>query len=238
MSDKELIKKYIPHNEIDEALIKLESGIPVQYIIGNVDFYNSTFLVNENVLIPRFETELLVDKTIKRIKEYNITNPNILEIGTGSGCISISMKKEIVGSIDAVDISNKALDLAKLNANNNDVFVNFILCDINDFKTDKKYDVIISNPPYVSYDEEVDEKTKYEPQNAIFAKDEGLYFYKLILSKLKNNLKEKYLICFEIGEKQGNKVKELAKKELKDSNIYIEKDYTNRERYVFITNYE
>lgn len=236
MTDIELIKKYVSKEKLDEAIKLLETGYPVQYIIGNVEFYGNIINVNENVLIPRFETEYLVDKTIKYLKKLNINNLDILEIGTGSGCISISLKKELECSIDAIDISTSAIEVAKNNALENNVVINFIECDIDNYKSNKKYDLIISNPPYVPYDSKYDEKIKYEPANAIFAIDNGLYFYKVILEKIKNNLKNDYLVAFEIGDKEGNDIIKLSKKYLPNSYIVVEKDYNNYERYVFITN--
>ncbi len=236
--DVELLKKYLPKEKYEEGLKKLKSGYPVQYIIGNVDFYNLNILVNESVLIPRFETEYLVDKTIKYLKKLNLSNPKILEIGTGSGCISIALKKNIECEITSVDISKEALELAIINAKNNNAFINFINEDINNYEDDNKYDLIISNPPYVPYNSEVSDKIKYEPEKAIYAKDNGLYFYKVILEKLKDNLKEDYLIAFEIGDKEGSKIKELASIYLNNPYVLIEKDYNNYERYVFISNKE
>ena len=236
MTDEDLIKKYVPKEKQKIALEKLESGYPVQYIIGNVEFYDSIIKVNEDVLIPRFETEYLVDKTIKYITKLNITNPNILEIGTGSGCIAIALKKHLNCEIDAIDISDKAISLAKENATINNINISFIIKDIHEFNSNKKYDLIISNPPYVPFNSNVDEKIKYEPQNAIYAKDNGLYFYDLILKKIKNNLKDNYLIAFEIGDKEGQEITKIIKKYLPNAYILLEKDYNNYDRYLFISN--
>lgn len=236
MTDLELIKRYISYDKQEDAIKKLKEGYPVQYIIGNVDFYGYIINVNENVLIPRFETEYLVYKTIKYLEKLNIKNPKILEIGTGSGCISIALKKEIECNIVAIDISKKAIDVAMDNAKQNNVEIDFKLCDIHNYNSLDKYDLIISNPPYVPYNSEVDEKIKYEPQKAIYAKDNGIYFYNIILNKIKDNLKDNYLISFEIGDNEGNKIKELVSTYLPNSYIIVEKDYNNYERYVFISN--
>lgn len=236
MNDVELIKKYVPKEKQKEALNKLNTGYPVQYIIGNVDFYDCIIEVNENVLIPRFETEYLVDKTLKYLKKMNLKQVDILEIGTGSGCISIALKKNINSEVDAIDISNSALELAKSNSKNNEVVINFLECDIHNFKSNKKYDLIISNPPYVPYDSNYDEKIKHEPENAIFANDNGLYFYKVIMEKIKNNLKDNYLIAFEIGDNEGNDIIKIVKEYLPNSSILVEKDFNNYDRYVFVTN--
>jgi len=236
MNDIELIKKYVSSDKWDISIKKLEEGYPVQYIIGNVEFYGNIINVNENVLIPRFETEYLVDKTIKYLRKQNKKEYSILEIGTGSGCISIALKKNINCKINSIDISKKAIDVAKENAKINNAKINFITEDIHKFETTEQFDLIISNPPYVPYNSYVDEKTKYEPQNALFANDDGVYFYKLIINRLKNNLKDNYLIAFEIGDKQGNLIKKIIKDNLPNAYIKIEKDYNNFERYVFITN--
>lgn len=238
MNDLELIKKYVPTKKQSSAIKKLEEGYPVQYIIGNVEFYGNIIKINENVLIPRFETEYLVQKTINYLNKLNIINPNILEVGTGSGCISIALKKEIDCNIEAIDINNEAIKIAKENAKNNDVNIDFKACDIRQFKSEEKYDLIISNPPYVPYNSEIDEKIKYEPQNAIYADNNGVYYYNIILNKIKNNLKDKYLISFEIGDKEGSLIKDIVNKYLPNSNIIIEKDYNNYERYIFISNKE
>ena len=236
MTDEELIRKYVSKEKQTEALEKLASGYPVQYIIGNVEFYDTLIKVNEDVLIPRFETEYLVDKTIKYLSHLNINNPNILDIGTGSGCIAIALKKHLNCEIDAIDISEKAILIAKENAANNNVNINFSAKDIHEFNTSKKYDLIISNPPYVPFNSNVDEKIKYEPQNAIYAKDNGLYFYDIILQKIKDNLKDNYLIAFEIGDKEGQDIINIIKKYLPNSYVLLEKDYNNYDRYIFISN--
>ncbi len=236
MNDEELIKKYVSLDRQKEALEELHAGYPVQYIIGNVDFYDTIIKVNNNVLIPRFETEYLVDKTLKYIKALKLIEPKIIDIGTGSGCISIAIKKHITCEIEAIDINSKAITLAKENAKLNNVSVNFIVSDINNFKTNKKYDVIISNPPYVANNKKVEVKTKYEPQNAIFAPENGVYYYRIILEKLHNNLNDNHLIAFEIDDKEGILIKKLVNKYLPNDYIKIEKDYNNYERYVFISN--
>ena len=232
----EYLKKYLKDKTLDEGIELLNKGIPVQYIVGNVDFYGYNFKVNENVLIPRFETEELVEKTIKYINKYFNKKVDILDLGTGSGCIAITLKKELDCNVDAVDISPKALEIAKLNAKNNNVDITFyegdMLSPIN-----KKYDVIIPNPPYIAYNEEIMEIVKNnEPHTALYAEDNGLKYYKDIISNANKYLKEKSIIAFEIGEKQGKLILEYAKNYFKDSIITVEKDMQNRDRFVFIIN--
>ena len=239
-SDLEYLKKYIKINNLDnnyynECLKQLEKGIPIQYIIGNVDFYGNTINVDKSVLIPRFETELLVDKTINKIKKiFQNEKVDILDLGTGSGCIAITIKKEINSNVDALDISNDALNIAIENAKNNQVDINFIKKDMTTYK-EKKYDVIISNPPYIKYDEEIMDIVKNnEPHLALYAEDSGLYFYKQIINNIPYITKEKYLICFEIGMNQATDIVNYAKQNLSNIEISVEKDYSEKDRFIFI----
>ena len=239
-SDLAYLNKYIKEHNLDDiyynnALKELEKGRPIQYVIGEVNFYGYDFKVNENVLIPRFETELLVDKTIKKIKKLFNKNVDILDLGTGSGCIAITLKKEADSNVEALDISNKALEVAKENAKLNNVDINFINADMTKY-TSKQYDVIISNPPYIAYDEEVMDIVKNnEPHNALYADNNGLYYYEAIIKNIPKITKDKYLVCFEIGSTQGKEIIEIAHKYLNNINITIEKDYANLDRFVFIT---
>lgn len=236
--DIEYLKKYLDDDKLNIALRLLEQGIAPQYIIGNVDFYGNIIEVNPDVLIPRFETELLVEKTIHYIHDIfskeSLPNLKILDIGTGSGCISITLKKELGSYVTGIDISNEALDVAKKNALNNDVKINFVQSDI--FSNIKdKFDVIISNPPYISLDEDIDEMVvNNEPHIALYAEDNGLYFYKIILEESSNYLNRKFLIAFEIGYEQGEAIKNLGKKYFRDVTIKVEKDYSGKDRFVFI----
>ena len=229
---EEYLKKYLDSSKLDEGLKRLKNGEPVQYIVGNVNFYGNVINVNKNVLIPRFETEELVSRTIKLIKKHLNNNLDIVDLGTGSGCIAITLKKELDCNVDAVDISIKALEVAKENAKLNNVDINFIEGDMLK-PLNKKYDVIISNPPYIAYNEEIEDIVKNnEPHTALYAEDEGLYFYKEIIKNANNYLKDKAIIAFEIGYLQGNKLKEFASNYF--SNITIEQDLSGKDRYLFI----
>ena len=192
MNEIEYLKKYLPSDKLEDGIKRLNNGEPVQYIVGNVDFYGYKINVNKNVLIPRFETEELVFKTINLIKKFFNENIKILDIGTGSGCISIALKKEIPGlDITAVDISEDALVVAKNNALENNCEINFIKSDLFN-NIDDKYDLIISNPPYISYDEQImDIVKKNEPHLALYAKNNGLYFYEEIIKNSSNYLNDK-----------------------------------------------
>lgn len=237
MNEIEYLKKYLPSDKLEDGIKRLNSGEPVQYIVGNVDFYGYKINVNKNVLIPRFETEELVFKTINLIKKNLNENIKVLDIGTGSGCISIALKKEIPGlDITAVDISEDALVVAKNNALENNCKINFIKSDLFN-NIDDKYDLIISNPPYISYDEQImDIVKKNEPHLALYAKNNGLYFYEEIIKNSSNYLNDKNIIAFEIGYLQANEIKKMAHKYYPNANIIIEKDIQEKDRFVFIIN--
>ena len=235
MNNVEYLKKYY-QGDITSALERLEQGEPIQYIVGNVDFYHSNFKITKDVLIPRFETEELVDKTINYTKMYLKEPLNIVDLGTGSGCIAISIKKEINCNMDAVDISKKALEIARMNAKENNVDINFY-CGSFLEPLDKKYDVIISNPPYISYDEEIMDVVKNnEPALALYADNNGLACYEEILKNVSKYLNDKSIIAFEIGYKQGNTIKSIAEKYLPNARISIEKDLQGKDRFIFIFN--
>ena len=221
-------------DKIDEYTNRLLNGEPVQYIIGNVEFINSKIKVDKRVLIPRFETELLVDKTIKYIKKYFNQEVKVLDIGTGSGAIAISINKMVNSVVDGVDISSEALEVAKENNIINNTNVNFFNSDIFSNVRDK-YDVIISNPPYISKDEEIMDIVKNnEPLLALYANDNGLYFYDRILRECSKYLNKSFIIAFEIGSMQGNDIMNMAYKYLDDIEVKVEKDYSGRDRFVFI----
>lgn len=236
MNEIDYLNKYLAKEKLEDGIERLKNGEPVQYIVGNVDFYGYNFDVNKNVLIPRFETEQLVEETIKLIKKFFNKKIDIVDIGTGSGCIAITLKKQIDCNMDAVDISSDALAVAKNNAIKNNVLVNFIAGDM--LKSlNKKYDVIISNPPYISYDEEIMDIVKNnEPSIALYAKNNGLYYYEEIIKNSKNFLKEKNILAFEIGYLQGDYLKDYAFKYFKDANIVVKKDLSGRDRFLFIIN--
>ena len=221
---------------IEEDYKKLLEGYPIQYLIGYVDFYGYKIYVNENVLIPRYETEYLVQKTINYSKKLFNDKLDILDLGTGSGAISIVLGRELDSNVTGVDISESALNVAKKNAIENKVNINFIKSNMLD-GVGGKYDIVVSNPPYIDFDEKImDSVKKYEPHLALYAKDNGLYFYKNILSNIKPYLKERFIIAFEMGWWQGTLIEKIAQEYFENSKVLIEKDLTNRDRYIFIIN--
>ena len=237
MTDIEYLKKYLNPNELENGIKRLENGEPVQYIVGNVSFYGFSFDVNNSVLIPRFETEELVSRTINLIKKYFNKEISILDIGTGSGCIAITLNKLLSAKVDAVDISSDALKVATKNGIKNNSSVNFFVSDVFSNVKDK-YDVIISNPPYIKEDEEIMDIVKNnEPHLALYAKDNGLYFYDKIIKDSSKYLNDKFIMAFEIGYKQGKDITKIVNKYYKDINMSVEKDYSGRDRFVFIWNH-
>lgn len=234
MNPTEKLAKKILNN--DKKFAKLQKKhYPLQYIIGNTEFYGLNIKVNKSVLIPRFETEELVEKTIALIKKHHLNDLDILELGTGSGCISIALASLLKpNSIDALDISKKALKIANENANQNQVKVNFIKKDMLKFMPKKKYNLIISNPPYLHKTDEVDKGIKYEPKKALYAKDKGNYFYKQILKKYQPYLQDKFIIAFETGINTQKELEPIAKKIYPNSTIIFEKDLSNKNRFMFI----
>lgn len=234
-NDLKLLKE--KYNDLETIKAKIEEDYPVQYLIGNVSFYGFPINVDERVLIPRFETETLVEKTISLIKNNNLENAEVLEVGTGSGCISITLKKMLSNlNITALDISESAILLASSNAKMNEAEINFIEVDIFKYEPNKKYDILISNPPYISKQLTIDPKTKYEPQNAIYANDDGLEFYNYLIKNYKKFVNNKFIMAFEIGEEQGEYLIKLVKEFIPWSSAKVEKDLSNKDRYLFIIN--
>ena len=222
------------------AVKELLTNKPVQYIIGETEFCGMRFFVDENVLIPRPETEEMVKKIAScRDKACLVpTGCDILDIGTGSGCIAISLAKLLTDSkVTAVDVSEKALNVARKNAKANEVNVRFILDDIlnpqNPELIDNQYDIIVSNPPYVCESEKSEMRANvldYEPSSALFVSDnDPLVFYRKILEFAQKTLKSSGEVCFEINEKFGNEMKNLClAKGFKD--VEIIKDFRERDR--------
>lgn len=213
---------------------RLSSRTPIQYLLGQAYFMGEYYYVDKNVLIPRPETEILVNETIKLAEEFE--KPEIIDIGTGSGCIAISLSKFIKDvKVSACDVSEKALEIAKKNAkkitpDNNLTFIKSDLLSEIDFEVD----IIVSNPPYIpknQYENLEIEVKKHEPHLALFAEENGLYFYRNIIEQAKEKLKINGYIVFELGINQSEEVKEIFTKNGFSINKII-KDFSNIERVI------
>jgi release factor glutamine methyltransferase len=205
-TDSEKIKTYL------EELLKHK---PVQYVLHEAWFYKRKFYVNENVLIPRPETEELVEWIVSDFKKEKYSKPiKIIDIGTGSGCIPVSLKKELPeSSIAAIDVSDKALSVAKINAEELHAIINFFQIDFlneNEWKMLSQYDIIVSNPPYIPLNEKeilAKNVTDFEPGIALFVKNNDPFiFYKKIAGFAKSNLKESGKIYVEVHEEYAKEV--------------------------------
>lgn len=213
------------------AAEKRMKHIPIAYIFGKTNFYGYDLTVNQNVLIPRLDTEILIDETIKLIKERKPST--ILDIGTGSGAIAIVLNKETGVKAFAVDVSEKALLVAKQNAETNKADVTFVKSNIFDNIQDLKVDFIVSNPPYIETDvvkgleKEVIEN---EPILALDGGEDGLDFYREIINNARKHLNKKGMLIFEIGYNQAEDVASLMKQDFKE--IRVVKDYGGNDRVV------
>ncbi|WP_105300375.1 peptide chain release factor N(5)-glutamine methyltransferase [Anaerococcus marasmi] len=216
--------------KLDDIIARYNKGYPLQYAIGEWEFYGLNFKVDERALIPRFETEIIVDFLVKS----SYKKDKILDIGTGSGAIAISLGKnlpasEIVGS----DIKDKALSLAQENKERLKAFnVSFIKSNLFE-EISEKFDIIISNPPYINqtdYDK-LDERLYFEPKSALLASEDGLYFYKRIIKDAKAYLNQGGRLVFEIGYDQKQRICELLN-ESDFKNIKSMKDYNDFDRFI------
>lgn len=208
--------------------------IPVQYILGYTYFHSLKLKVNQATLIPRPETELLVEVAVEN---NAFPSPKILDIGTGSGAIAIALKHYIPCSkVTAVDISNDALIIAKENAILNNLDIEFMESDLFS-NVSGIYDILISNPPYIPYNEVIDSLVyDNEPHSALFASDDGLYYYQEMLKHSPNFLSKKNMIAFEIPENKDQKINLLVKKYYHNCEFEIIKDFNNKSRILIIKN--
>ena len=220
------------------VLDELKKEKPIQYILGETEFYGLPFLVNENTLIPRPETEELVEWILQntQIKGKSI-KLKVLDIGTGSGCIAISLAKNLKNAnVFAIDVSEKALNIAKNNTEINKVEVSFLLKNILETEDlENQFDIIVSNPPYVRNLEKAEIKTnvlEYEPHLALFVEDhDALLFYRKIAQLAKKNLSENGQLYFEINQYLGNETVELLEN-LGFKNIKLKKDVYGNDRII------
>ena len=232
--DKEIITKK-QEEKYFECVEKLIKGTPLQHITHSQEFMKMNFFVNENVLIPRADTECLVEEVIKIANKTNAKK--ILDLCTGSGIIAISLAKYIKGSkITAVDISEEALKVARKNAKINEVEeqVTFIKSDLYKELLDEKYDIIVSNPPYIKRKvlKTLDKEVKKEPKLALDGGYDGLDFYRKIIPNAYEHLKNLGYICLEIGFDQKNEVLEMLNDEGKFINAYCKKDLYDNDRVI------
>ena len=228
----------VPDNILKKFLIYRERmylGEPVQYIVGFAEFYGRKFIVNNDVLIPRPETEELVLQTLNTINQHEQT---ICDIGTGTGAIAIILKKERTNlNVIATDISDDALKVAKENARLNQAEIEFLQGDALKplINNGIKIDVLLSNPPYISYEEKVEMSEtvlEYEPHLALFTQNNGLAIYKRILNDLDKVMKKDGLVIFEIGHLQGEILKSYIHEHYKLKNLAIIKDINQKNRMI------
>ena len=219
---------------VEEIYNKLAAHIPAQYIIGHAEFFGMQLKVDERVLIPRPETEELVDLILTENPEKNL---KVLDIGTGSGAIALALAKNRPDwSVTATDISQDALDLATENAKRQDLNLSFIKSDCFS-EISSKYDIIVSNPPYISRADEVEVGLNVlhsEPHLALFADEDGLAIYRRIAEDSKDYLNDGGKIYLEIGYKQGQSVPALFMENLPEKRVRTLKDQFGQDRMVVI----
>lgn len=231
--DKELSQK--EEKEFMEILSELKKGRPYQQILGEVEFFGLPFFVNENVLIPRPETEELLELSIEKIvQRFGNEKINILEIGSGSGVISIVLKKHFPNAeITSLDISEEALQIARKNANFHKVEISFVRENYLEMLCTDSFDVIISNPPYIGKDEfsEIENSVKnYEPNIALFSPmEDALIFYRKIAQDVERILKDNGLIFLEINQKFGTETLQL----FSNLEAYLLQDLSQNDRFIY-----
>lgn len=218
-----------------KEILALEEGKPLQYVMGYINFYGNRFEIDERVLIPRFETEELVEKTIEYITKYFSHPVDIIDLGCGSGVIGLTLEQKIsTNSVDLIDLSKDALEVCHKNCEKLHSNAQIIESDFFE-NINKQYDVIISNPPYIKEEEEIEEIVKEnEPDIALYGGKDGLDCYRKIISTAKNHMKERCLIAFEIGYLQGNEITEIAYQYLDNIKVEIKKDMSGKDRILLI----
>ena len=215
----------------------IKEDVPLSHLVGFEYFYDRKYKVTKDVLSPRMETEELIYKVIEYVKASNKNKFKILDLCTGSGIIAITLEKEldqVLVDVIASDISEEAIEVAKENAQSHNATIKFIKSDIfNDI--DDKFDIIVSNPPYIDHKDEVtmqDNVLKYDPHLALFAEEEGMYFYRKIIEQAKDYLNENGVMFFEIGYDQKDKIIKLADMNGYSAEVY--KDINGRDRMAFL----
>jgi len=233
--DEELLPEV--QTRLTEVVTQLQKEIPVQYIFEKAHFYGYEFKVSPATLIPRRETEELVEWILEAMNRQPQKKWTVLDIGTGSGCIPITIKKEFsLAEVSAIDISPEALSIAEENAHNLNAKICFIQQNILETKTLDKYDIIISNPPYVRHLEKAEMKNnvlRHEPHLALFVENEDpLIFYRKIMQLAKESLTENGVLFFEINQYLGNEMTELVSEYF--DNVILKKDLQGNDRMMKI----
>lgn len=223
--------------KFEEVISELQTGKPYQQILGETEFYGMRFFVNEHVLIPRPETEELLEFAISEISnlQSQTSNLKILDIGAGSGIIPIVLKKHFPkAEVTSIDFSEKALEVARRNADFHELNINFIQADYLKFSLQEKFDVIISNPPYIGIDEEseiADSVKEFEPKMALFSPtSDALIFYRKIAEDCEKRLNKNGLLFLEINQKLGKETLDLYKNLSEDRLL---KDLSGNDRFIF-----
>lgn len=210
----------VPENilkDIQDMTEKRRNGLPVQYIVGEWEFYGYPFKVGKGVLIPRQDTETLVDYVLEICRRNNIKSPKIIDLCSGTGCIAITLKKEIPDSeVYALELSENALEYLEYNKKLNNADIKIIKADVledNSRKNLPVFDIIVSNPPYLTKQDmqELQKEVQAEPESALYAGEDGLCFYKKITPLWKKSLKKGGIIVYEIGINQHDSVSDILK---------------------------
>lgn len=235
MAMKDEVNDDLKHTFLDKLDQYLINHIPVQHLIGHSYFFGHTFTVNEHVLIPRPETEQLVEHVLYYIDTYfDQESIKLLDLGTGSGCIGLTLaKEEPKCDVTASDISSDALSIARINQENLDVSAELIQSDLFQ-QISGSFDIIVSNPPYIPDSEVVEDIVKEEPSVALYGGSLGVDFYERILKEASTYLKPKALIAFEHGYQQKELIYRFARRHYPDAMIIQMKDLAGKDRFTFI----
>ncbi len=220
---------------LHDLVNRIMSGEPYQYVINSASFCGFDFYVDKRVLIPRNETEELVLNVIKIIKEKQIKEPVIVDVGTGSGCIAISLANNLNGSlVFGGDISQDCIDVALNNNKRLSSCVDFRCGNLLEPFAGKRFDVLVSNPPYIGINDYVDPQVKqYEPGLALFIEPKT-YFYEEIFKCAPDYLKEHFIMAFEISDDMGDRLTSLARQYFLDVDIKVAKDMYGKDRFLYI----
>lgn len=244
LSSSDLLLKFdeeMPEKQYEDLLYAIDKyiihSIPVQHITGTEYFFGYEFIVNEDVLIPRFETEELVANMLLMYDEvFDGEKVNIVDIGTGSGCLAVTLDKEEANmTVSATDISSKALAVAKENNAKMGTNVTFLQGDMLQPLKGQKFDIIISNPPYIPNEEFVEALVKeHEPHVALFGGTDGLDFYRQIITGAPELLNDKFIIGFEHAFNKAKEIKKMIRKNFEDVEIIQKKDLQGKDRMTFV----